>query len=81
MIVPPYLSPGDTIALAAPARKISHAEILPAEHWLRSVGFNVFYDDRLFAECHQFAGSDECRALYFQDLLDNEDVKAIWCAR
>ena len=81
MIVPPYLTSGDTVALAAPARKISHAEILPAERWLQAVGFNVFYDERLFAEDHQFAGSDEVRARYFQDLLDYDAVKAIWCVR
>ena len=81
MIIPPYLSPGDTIALAAPARKISKAEIQPAEVWLTSAGFNVFYDDRLFAEDHQFAGSDKLRTQYFQDLLDDDTVKAIWCVR
>lgn len=81
MIIPPYLTEGDTVALAAPARKISKSEILPAEKWLRKVGFNVFYDDRLFAEDHQFAGDDNLRAQYFQDLLDNDEVKAIWCVR
>ena len=81
MIIPPYLTEGDTVALAAPARKISKSEILPAENWLKKNGFNVFYDDRLFAEDHQFAGNDTLRAEYFQDLLDNNDVKAIWCAR
>lgn len=81
MSVPPYLNPGDTVALAAPARKISQAEILPAERWLKTVGFNVFYDDRLFAEEHQFAGSDEVRAQYFQELLDCDEIKAIWCVR
>ena len=81
MIIPPYLKPGDTVAFAAPARKISKAEILPAERWLQSVGFNVFYDDRLFAEEHQFAGSDEVRTRYFQDLLDNDNIRAIWCVR
>jgi muramoyltetrapeptide carboxypeptidase len=81
MIIPPYLLPGDTVALAAPARKISETEILPAVNWLKSVGFNVFYDDRLFAEDHQFAGEDAIRAAYIQDLLDNDNVKAIWCVR
>ena len=81
MIVPPYLTPGDTVALAAPARKISQTEILPAEKWLKSVGFNVFYDNRLFAEDHQFAGTDEVRTDYFQDLLDDDHIKAIWCVR
>lgn len=81
MIIPPYLTAGDTVALAAPARKIAESEILPAEKMLRKAGFNVFYDKRLFAEDHQFAGSDEMRTRYFQELLDNGDVKAIWCVR
>ncbi len=81
MIVPPYLNSGDMVALAAPARKISRAEIHPAESFLKKCGFNVFYDERLFAQEHQFAGNDELRAGYFQDLLDDENVKAIWCVR
>ena len=81
MIIPPYLTPGDTVALAAPARKISETEILPAVSWLKNVGFNVFYDERLFAEDHQFAGNDTVRTVYFQDLLDNDTVNAIWCVR
>ena len=81
MITPPYLLPGDTVALAAPARKISISEILPAVAWLKSVGFNIFYDERLFAEEHQFAGEDAVRAAYIQDLLDNDNIKAIWCVR
>lgn len=81
MTIPPYLLPGDTVALAAPARKISKSEIIPAIAWLKSVGFNVFYDERLFAEDHQFAGEDAVRAAYIQDLLDNDNVKAIWCVR
>ncbi len=81
MIIPPYLTAGDTVALAAPARKIAKSEILPAEKMLRNAGFNVYYDARLFAEDHQFAGNDALRARYFQDLLDDDNVKAIWCAR
>lgn len=81
MIVPEYLKAGDTVAIAAPARKISEQEIAPAVHLLQQAGFNVFYDERLFAIENQFAGSDEVRTNYFQSLLDNPDIKAIWCAR
>ena len=81
MIIPPYLNSGDTIALAAPARKISEQEIQPAVQLLRQEGFNVCYDDRLFAECHQFAGDETVRTAYIQELLDNPDIKAVWFAR
>lgn len=81
MIVPPYLQQGDTVAIAAPARKISQEELAPAITLLEKAGFNVFYDERLFAQHHQFAGDETVRAAYIQDLLDNPEVKAIWCAR
>lgn len=81
MIIPDYLRNGDTVAIAAPARKISPAEITPAVDLLHQAGFNVFYDERLFAECHQFAGDEAVRAGYIQELLDNPDIKAVWCAR
>ena len=81
MIVPEYLRPGDTVAIAAPARKISPEEVAPAVRLLEEAGFNVFYDDRLFAQEHQFAGNDALRASYMQELLDNPDIKAVWCAR
>lgn len=81
MIIPPYLESGDTIAIAAPARKVSEQEILPAVHFLQDAGFRVHYDDRLFAQCHQFAGDEPTRAGYIQELLDNPDIKAVWFAR
>ncbi len=81
MIYPAYLQSGDTIALAAPARKVSPEEIAPAVRLLEQHGFNVFYDERLFAEDHQLAGSDSLRASYFQSLLDNPHIQAIWCVR
>ena len=81
MIIPPYLEAGDTIAIAAPARKVSEQEMLPAVHFLQEAGFRVHFDERLFAECHQFAGDEPTRAGYIQELLDNPDIKAVWFAR
>ena len=78
---PPYLHTGDTIAIAAPARKISEAELQCSVQFLQQEGFNVFYDERLWAQHHQFAGDDTIRANYMQCLLDNPDIQAIWCAR
>ena len=79
--MPEYLHSGDTVAIAAPARKISPEEVAPAVRLIEEAGFNVFYDDRLFAEEHQFAGNDTLRAAYMQELLDDPNVKAVWCAR
>ena len=81
MIIPPYLKSGDVVAIAAPARKVTEQEVAPAVDFLRQAGMEVYYDSRLFADCHQFAGDETIRAGYIQELLDNPDVKAIWFAR
>ncbi len=78
---PPYLKPGDKIAIVAPARKISREELQPAVDMLKSWGYEVVFGANLFKEANQFSGSDEERALDFQYALDAADIKAILCAR
>ena len=80
-ILPPYLKPGDAIGIAAPARKISREELAPTLALLERRGYRVVLPDNLFAECHQFAGTDEQRAADMQCLLDNPEVRAILFAR
>lgn len=75
------LKAGDTVALAATARKVSPEEMAPAIAELRSWGLNVLVPDGLYAEEHQFAGSDNHRAALLQGLLDDPEVKAILCCR
>ena len=79
--IPPYLKPGDAIGIAAPARKISREELAPTISLLEQRGYRVVLPENLFAECHQFAGTDGQRAADMQFLLDNPDVKAILFAR
>lgn len=81
MIIPPYLQLGDTIGIVAPARKISLEELQFSINWLKSKGFQVVFAPNLFAEEHQFAGSDEIRQQSFQAMIDNPNVKAILSAR
>jgi muramoyltetrapeptide carboxypeptidase len=80
-ICPPYLKPGDCVGIAAPSRKISEAELKPALEILRGWGLNVKTASNVYASLNQFAGSDEQRAAGFQSLLNNPEVKAVFCAR
>jgi muramoyltetrapeptide carboxypeptidase len=80
-IAPPYLKKGDTIAIAAPARKISLEELHPSLSTLEEWGLHVVYSDLLFGEANQFSGSDADRSSDFQRWLDDPQVKAILCAR
>lgn len=81
MIYPPYLRPNDTIGIVAPARKITREEVQPSIDWLTQSGFNVALGSSLFAEHHQYAGSDAARCADLQRFLDDPDIKAILCAR
>ena len=81
MIQPLFLKPGDRVAIAAPARKISQQELAPAVKLLQSWGLKVVIPEHLFDEENQFAGSDDTRAALMQHLLDAPDIRAVFCAR
>lgn len=78
---PPSLKPGDKIGIFAPARKIVPNELTFAINTIESQGFQAVYSKKLFASDRQFAGTDNERAAYLQEMLDNEDIKAVFSAR
>ena len=69
------------IAIVAPGRKVTPEQVQYAVDWLRSKGIKAVFDERLFAQEHIFAGSDEFRANVIQQYLDRDDVDALWLAR
>jgi muramoyltetrapeptide carboxypeptidase len=81
MVTPSCLAPGDTVGIAAPARKISPAEIAPALKLIESWGLKTVFGKNIFGEHHQFSGTDSQRAADLQQMLDDPSVKAVFCAR
>lgn len=81
MIIPPYLNAGNTIGIVSTARKIPQKEIQNAIDFLESSGFDVELGDHIFHQHHQFAGTVKERIQDFQSMLDNPEIKAIWCSR
>lgn len=81
MTTPEYLKAGDMVAVVAPARKISEAELRPAIEILKSWGLQVKTGNWLYASNHQFSGTDDQRTTDFQKMLDDPEIKAIICAR
>ena len=81
MIVPPNLKPGDTIGIVATARKITETELQPFLSLLKEWQLQPLLGKSIGAVDNQFAGSDELRTQDFQEMLDNPNVRAIWCAR
>ena len=81
MIVPKALKTGDLVALVATARKVSPEEMVPAVATLQRWGLRVRVPEDLYETENQLAGSDEHRARMLQELLDDAEVKAIFCCR
>lgn len=75
------LKRGDRVALAAPARKVTPAEVDGALRLLQSWGLQVVVPEGLYAADNQMAGSDSHRAALMQALLDDAELKAILCVR
>lgn len=81
MVTPSFLTQGDIVGIVSTARKISSEELMPFLNLLKSWGLQPLLGETINAEDHQYAGTDALRSRDFQHMLDNPDVKAIWCAR
>jgi muramoyltetrapeptide carboxypeptidase len=81
MISPPHLKKGDTIAIVATARKNITDNLKPAINLAKSWGLEVVIGNTIGLDNNQLAGTDEQRADDFQKMIDNPNIKAIWCAR
>jgi len=81
MISPPYLRPGDKVALVATARKISAEELAFALKTLTEWGLEPVLAKNIYAAENQFAGSDGQRAEDLQWAINDESIKAIFIAR
>jgi muramoyltetrapeptide carboxypeptidase len=78
---PPNLKQGDKIAIVSTARKLSLKELQPGIDVLKAWGLEVVLGENLFKTEHQFAGTTEQRVADFQHAMDDENIKAILCAR
>jgi len=79
---PPYLQPGDTIGLICPAgympiEKVSECIRVLNEEW----GFLTKVGKTVGSQYHYFSGTDEDRLKDLQQMLDDDEVKAVLCAR
>lgn len=81
MKIPPYLKKGDTVAIVCTARKFFPEEAKPAIDLLESWGLKVKLGKTIGLDSCQLGGTDIERAADFQEQLDNDNIKAIWCAR
>jgi muramoyltetrapeptide carboxypeptidase len=81
MKIPPYLKKGDTVAIVCTARKFLPEDTIPAKQLLESWGLQVKLGATIGLDNFQLGGTDLERAADFQNMLDDENIKAIWCSR
>ncbi len=81
MKIPSNLQKGDTIAILATARKNIDDNLKPAIDLIHSWGLEVVLGKTIGLDDNQLAGTDEQRASDFQTMIDNPNIKAIWCVR
>lgn len=82
MIAPPFLKPGDTIAVVAPARKVKPEDIEIAKRTFEKWNLKVIESPHLFSSDHSYlAGTDKQRIKGLQQILDDPSVQAIISAR
>lgn len=78
---PRALRPGGTIGLAAPAGPVDAGRLARGTAWLEAAGFTVARRDDLTARHGYLAGDDERRAKELMELVRDDRVDAILCAR
>jgi muramoyltetrapeptide carboxypeptidase len=79
---PPYLEPGDTIGIACPAGYMAAARAQTCIDTLGQWGYQVKVGKTLGSDsATYFSGTDEERLRDFQELLDDDNIKAILCGR
>ena len=80
--IPPYLDRGDTIGLVCPAGYMTTERVQRCLEILQEWGFNVKVGKTVGGNStNYFSGTDEERLHDFQEMLDDDEVKAVLCAR
>ena len=79
--IPPYLKKGDVIAITSPAGYISVIDCADAINMMESWRFKIKIGSSIGKKDFTFGGTDEERLADLQQMLDDEFVKAIMCAR
>lgn len=79
--IPPYLKAGDTIGIVCPAGYMPAEKAATAIETLKEWGFRVVVGKTLGHQYNYFSGTDDERLDDLQQMMDDNSVNAILCAR
>jgi muramoyltetrapeptide carboxypeptidase len=80
-LIPPYLKPGDEVAIVSPSWCISGDKIENAVRFLENRGLTVRLGKNVLKQAGPFAGSDGERLEDLQAMTSDPAVKAVFCSR
>jgi muramoyltetrapeptide carboxypeptidase len=80
-IQPPFLKPGDEVAIISPSFCIDENLLFEAVPFLEKWGLRVRIGRNASKKHGPFAGTDEERFYDLQEMTDDKDIKAILCSR
>lgn len=80
-IQPPFLKPGDEVAIISPAFAIDPEKIESAVKFLEKWDLKVRVGKNALRKEGPFAGTDRERLSDFQKMTSNKKIKAIFCSR
>ena len=78
---PRRLRPGDVVAVIAPSGAVDEARLESGVRVLEGWGLRVMLGDSVRARHAYLAGADEARRADLQRMIDDPDIRAIFCAR
>ncbi|MEP6597459.1 MAG: LD-carboxypeptidase [Ginsengibacter sp.] len=79
--IPSYLKQGDTIGILCPSGFMSYEKAQTAITVLQEWGYNIKTGSTLGSQLNYFSGTDEQRLNDLQQMMDDDSIKAIFCAR
>jgi len=80
-IQPAFLKQGDKVAIISPAFIIAEEKVIKAAGLIKGWGLDVMIGKNTFNRHGPFAGTDEERLADIQEMIDNEEIKAIFFSR
>ena len=80
-IKPPALSEGDRIGIISPAGPVDESDLHSDLKILKTSGFKVRLGSHVFDRVGYLAGKDEARLEDLHHMLQDDEIKAIFCTR
>jgi len=81
MKIPPFLVENDLVGLISPAGKIDSIYIEKAIKYLKVKNLRAMIAPCAIDSYFQYSSTDDNRANDFQTMINNPEIKAIWCTR